>query len=198
QGRYERIGGTGTGRMFKIVDEATGEPAGSVGYWEKDWRDTTVYETGWLVLPEFQGRGMAGEATQQAIDSARDERKHRYLHAFAGGGFVAVQPTHSPSAGFAPVHFEPAADWRVRTGSVHACPGVKATRCSQVSSVVSTIPSRDCLTCLPHKTVAAMAPGDILIQVQLAVEHPTYARRAFAWPPRIRRNQVPAGFEGLP
>ena len=82
QGRYQRIGGTGTGRMFKIVDEATGEPAGSVGYWEKDWRGTTVYETGWPVLPEFQGRGMAGEATQQAIDSARDERKHRYLHAF--------------------------------------------------------------------------------------------------------------------
>jgi len=118
--------------------------------------------------------------------------------AFAGGVFVGVQHTHSASAGFEPVRFEPAADWHVRTGSVHACPGVKATRCSQVSSVVSTIPSRDCLTCLPHKTVAAMAPGDILIQVQLAVEHPTYARRAFAWPPRIRRNQVPAGFEGLP
>src|SRR3954452_17698533 len=82
QGRYERIGGTGTGRMFKIVDEASGESLGSVGYWEKDWRDTTVWETGWAVLPEFQGRGIAGEATGLVIDAARDEGSHRYLHAF--------------------------------------------------------------------------------------------------------------------
>jgi RimJ/RimL family protein N-acetyltransferase len=82
QGRYERIGDTGTGRMFKIVDEASGEPAGSVGYWEKDWRDMTVWETGWMVLPGFQGRGIARTATQQAIDAVRAIGKHRYLHAF--------------------------------------------------------------------------------------------------------------------
>jgi RimJ/RimL family protein N-acetyltransferase len=82
QGRYERIDGSGTGRMFKIVDEASGEPAGSVGYWEKGWRDETVYETGWSVLPEFQGRGIAAEATRQVIGAARAERRHRYLHAF--------------------------------------------------------------------------------------------------------------------
>jgi RimJ/RimL family protein N-acetyltransferase len=82
QGRYERIADAGTGRMFKIVDEASGEPTGSVGYWEKDWQGETVYETGWSVLPEFQGRGIAGEATRQAIEAARAEGKHRYLHAF--------------------------------------------------------------------------------------------------------------------
>ena len=82
QSRYERIGGTGTGRMFKIIVEVTGEAIGSVGYWEKDWRDTTVYETGWMVLPEFQGRGIAGRATAAVIAAARNERKHRLLHAF--------------------------------------------------------------------------------------------------------------------
>jgi RimJ/RimL family protein N-acetyltransferase len=82
QAKYERIGDPGTGRMFKIVDEATGEAVGSVGYWEKDWRDTTVWETGWSVLPEFQGRGIAGEATSHAITRARDEGKHRWFHAF--------------------------------------------------------------------------------------------------------------------
>ena len=82
QAKYERIGGTGTGRMFRIVDEASGEPVGSVGYWEKDWRDTTVWETGWSVLPEFQGRGIAGEATRQAIDRARADGKHQYFHAY--------------------------------------------------------------------------------------------------------------------
>jgi RimJ/RimL family protein N-acetyltransferase len=82
QGRYERIAGTGTGRMFKIVDQETGEAAGSVGYWEKDWRAQKVYEIGWSVLPEFQGRGIASAATAQAIAKARAEHRHRYLHAF--------------------------------------------------------------------------------------------------------------------
>jgi len=82
QTKYERIGDTGTGRMFKMVDEASGEALGSVGYWEKDWRETTVWETGWSVLPEFQSRGIAGEATRLAIARARDEDKHRWLHAF--------------------------------------------------------------------------------------------------------------------
>jgi RimJ/RimL family protein N-acetyltransferase len=81
QARYERLE-PGTGAMFKIVDEETGEAAGSVGYWEKDWRDGTVYETGWSVLPEFQGRGIAVAATRLVIDAASAERTHRYLHAF--------------------------------------------------------------------------------------------------------------------
>jgi RimJ/RimL family protein N-acetyltransferase len=82
QARYERVGEPGAGRMFKIVDPTTGEALGSVGYWEKDWRDGTVYETGWSVLPEFQGRGIAGAATALVIAAARDEHRHRYLHAF--------------------------------------------------------------------------------------------------------------------
>jgi RimJ/RimL family protein N-acetyltransferase len=81
QARYERLD-PNQGRMFKIVDEESGEGVGSVGYWEKDWRDTTVWETGWSVLPEFQGRGIAGEATRLAIEAARDEGKHRWFHAF--------------------------------------------------------------------------------------------------------------------
>ena len=47
QARYECEGDPGSGRMFKIIDESTGEPAGSAGYWEKEWRGGTVYETGW-------------------------------------------------------------------------------------------------------------------------------------------------------
>jgi RimJ/RimL family protein N-acetyltransferase len=86
QAKYERGGdtgtGTGTGRMFKIVDEETGEAVGSVGYWERAVGDETVWETGWAVLPEFQGRGIAGEATPLAIDAARAERKHRWVHAY--------------------------------------------------------------------------------------------------------------------
>jgi RimJ/RimL family protein N-acetyltransferase len=80
--KYEALAGTGTGRMFTIVDEATGRKVGSVGYWEKEWRGQTVYETGWNVVPAFQGRGIASEATRQALHRAGSEKKHRYVHAF--------------------------------------------------------------------------------------------------------------------
>jgi RimJ/RimL family protein N-acetyltransferase len=78
QTRYQRAGSG----MFKIVDEATGDAVGSVGYWERSWHGEQVYEIGWSVVPVFQGRGIAGMATAQAIASARSEGKHRYLHAF--------------------------------------------------------------------------------------------------------------------
>jgi RimJ/RimL family protein N-acetyltransferase len=82
QERYAKLGDSGKGRMFKIIDEATGEAVGSVGYWERTWRDQQIYESGWMVLPAFQGRGIAVAATAQAIEMARAEKKHRYLHAF--------------------------------------------------------------------------------------------------------------------
>jgi RimJ/RimL family protein N-acetyltransferase len=82
QGRYERLADSGKGRMYRIVEADTGVAAGSVGYWEKEWRDDIVWETGWSVLPEFQGRGIASVATAQAVEAARSERTHRFLHAF--------------------------------------------------------------------------------------------------------------------
>jgi RimJ/RimL family protein N-acetyltransferase len=68
--------------MFKIVLAATSEGVGSVGYWEREWRGERVLETGWSVVPEFQGRGIATAATRQAIERARAARTHRAMHAF--------------------------------------------------------------------------------------------------------------------
>jgi len=81
QHRYEQLAGSGKGRMLKIVEE-NGEAAGSVGYWEKEWRGGQVWEIGWMVLPAFQGRGIAGRATEQAIALAQADGRHRFLHAF--------------------------------------------------------------------------------------------------------------------
>ena len=47
QARYERPGS----RQFKIVETATGDGVGYVGYWEREWRNEPVYEVGWSVLP---------------------------------------------------------------------------------------------------------------------------------------------------
>lgn len=82
QAKYERLAGSGKGRMFKIVDEATGEAVGTVGYWDKTWRDREVYETGWSVIPAFQGRGIAVAATAQAIALAAAEGKHTSMYAY--------------------------------------------------------------------------------------------------------------------
>ncbi len=68
--------------MFKIVETASGTGAGSVGFWTKEWRGGQVYEIGWMVVPEFQGRGIAVAATAQAIEHARCDDKHRFMHAF--------------------------------------------------------------------------------------------------------------------
>lgn len=82
QARYERLADSGKGRMFKIVDEVSGEAVGSVGYWHKEWRGEDVYEIGWSVIPAFQGRGIATGATAQAIAAAKAEGRHRVIHAF--------------------------------------------------------------------------------------------------------------------
>lgn len=82
QSRYERPAEPGTGRQFKVVHVATGEGVGWVGYWERDWRDESIYEIGWSILPSFQGRGIAGVAAGQAITEARAEGRHRFMHAF--------------------------------------------------------------------------------------------------------------------
>ena len=72
----------GVVEMFKVVDES-GESVGSVGYWERDDADEgKVFETGWAVLPEFQGRGIATTATAQVIEVLKAQRKHQYLYAF--------------------------------------------------------------------------------------------------------------------
>jgi RimJ/RimL family protein N-acetyltransferase len=80
--RYVALVGTGTGRMFKVIDAESEEAVGSIGYWEKQWRGGLVYETGWSVIPEFQGRGIAAAATRLALEAARLESKHQWVHAY--------------------------------------------------------------------------------------------------------------------
>jgi hypothetical protein len=117
--------------------------------------------------------------------------------ALATQGTHAVLITSTLGTTPAPVQF-PANGWDVRRNRVHACPGVLASRCSQVTSLASTTRWRDCVECLPHKTFAAMPRSGIAIQITVAVEHPVRAVHTFAWPPQVERAQVKAGFEGLP
>ncbi|MEO3928000.1 GNAT family N-acetyltransferase [Micromonosporaceae bacterium B7E4] len=79
--RYVRFGG-GQGCMFRVVALPEEVPVGSVGYWERNWHDQTVYEMGWSILPAYQGRGLATAALLAVVDEARARRTHRYAHAY--------------------------------------------------------------------------------------------------------------------
>jgi RimJ/RimL family protein N-acetyltransferase len=41
-----------------------------------------VWETGWGILPGFQGRGLAVRAVRAVAGVARDAGRHQYPHAF--------------------------------------------------------------------------------------------------------------------
>ena len=80
--RYLQVGAKGSGQMFKIVETESGEAVGSIGYWPRRWQEAVVYETGWSVLPEFQGRGIAAAAAAQVVEIARSEGTRASVHAF--------------------------------------------------------------------------------------------------------------------
>jgi hypothetical protein len=77
--KYLGLRGDSPDKMFKIVDAATGEAVGSVGYWERELPDEMAYETGWSVLPEHQGpvrgqRGVERDLPQAWVRARRDGR----------------------------------------------------------------------------------------------------------------------------
>lgn len=80
--RYVRLPEDGTDHMFKIVWGPQAEAVGNVGYWRKTWRDKAIYEMGWLVLPEYQGKGIATEAAAVVLEHARRKPRYRFMHAF--------------------------------------------------------------------------------------------------------------------
>jgi RimJ/RimL family protein N-acetyltransferase len=82
QRRFEKLAEIGNDRMFKVIEVTTGESVGTVGYRELTWRGEEIYEVGWSTLPAFQGRGIAGNATTLAIALARQDGRHRHMHAF--------------------------------------------------------------------------------------------------------------------
>ena len=71
------------GQMYVILT-ADGDPAGSIGYWEHEENGDTVWETGWAILPEHQGKGLATAAIAEVTKAAAAKGSHRTLHAYPG------------------------------------------------------------------------------------------------------------------
>lgn len=69
--RYVRQTASGDIRMFAI--RADDEPAGGIGFWPIEHDGEAAFETGWNVLPQWQGRGVAGTALQILVQLAAEE-----------------------------------------------------------------------------------------------------------------------------
>jgi RimJ/RimL family protein N-acetyltransferase len=67
------------GRMFVITIGPEHVPAGSVGYWP---HASGSLETGWSVLPEYQGLGVATRGTARCLDIAAAEGGYETVHAY--------------------------------------------------------------------------------------------------------------------
>jgi len=79
-------------RAWIFVVEQDGEAVGHVCIWDHVEDGEIINEIGWMVLPEFQGRGLGREATRAILGRARAEGRWDVVHAFPG-------TTNAPSNG---------------------------------------------------------------------------------------------------
>ncbi|HEV2415379.1 MAG TPA: GNAT family N-acetyltransferase [Candidatus Dormibacteraeota bacterium] len=112
--RYVAAAGSDSVYPLTAVLEPGGTEVGNVSLWEREWQGKPVYEMGWGIVPEFQGRGLAAEAVKEAIEVARATRRRDTIHAFPS---VDNPPSNAVcrKAGFelvGPVQFEyPKGHW---------------------------------------------------------------------------------------
>jgi RimJ/RimL family protein N-acetyltransferase len=67
-----------------VIALPDGTAAGTIGIWENEHDGERIHETGWTVLPAYQGRGLASAALAELIERARAEPRFDALHAFPG------------------------------------------------------------------------------------------------------------------
>jgi RimJ/RimL family protein N-acetyltransferase len=68
--------------IFKAILEPDAVDVGSVNFWDREWNGEHVYEMGWAVVPEFQGRGIASAMVAQAVELARSTNRREAVHSF--------------------------------------------------------------------------------------------------------------------
>jgi RimJ/RimL family protein N-acetyltransferase len=78
----EVAAGTAWIKMIIPDQAAPGPVAGSVVLWSHDDGGQPVSEIGWMVLPEFQGRGIGKTAVRALLQLARDEQRWGVVRAF--------------------------------------------------------------------------------------------------------------------
>jgi RimJ/RimL family protein N-acetyltransferase len=80
-----RLEGIAAGDWWlKIVPDPSGPPAGTIGIWPATHDGAQIHEIGWMVLPAFQGRGIASAALEAILSRARSDPGFSSIHAFPG------------------------------------------------------------------------------------------------------------------
>ncbi|MDN3023901.1 GNAT family N-acetyltransferase [Streptomyces sp. S.PB5] len=77
---------------IKMIVPDPGRPevvAGSVCVWSHDQDEKPFSEIGWMVLPEFQGRGIGKLATRILLERAGEDGRWGEIHAFPATGNAA-------------------------------------------------------------------------------------------------------------
>ncbi len=73
----------GTAWIFNVVpNPESGEAAGQVCIWESEFQGVPINEIGWMILPAFQGQGLATKAVRALLTKARAEKRWDVIHAF--------------------------------------------------------------------------------------------------------------------
>jgi RimJ/RimL family protein N-acetyltransferase len=67
---------------FVILSDGDADPAGTVCVWGHHWNGSQISEIGWMVLPRFQGRGLASRAVRTVLRRAGGEARWDHIHAF--------------------------------------------------------------------------------------------------------------------
>ena len=65
-----------------ITEEPGGPGVGTIGIWDAEHDGEPIHETGWMVRPEHQGRGIASRALAMLLERARTEPRFAVVHAF--------------------------------------------------------------------------------------------------------------------
>jgi RimJ/RimL family protein N-acetyltransferase len=91
---YLRYWNKGGARMFVIVADEVA--VGAIGWWTSEWRGEDVHETGWFVVPEAQGAGVARAAVPLVINDARRHGTRPLLLAYPS---VTNKPSNALCAG---------------------------------------------------------------------------------------------------
>jgi RimJ/RimL family protein N-acetyltransferase len=121
-------------KMIIPDQSAPGVVAGSIALWSHEDSRTSMSEIGWMVLPEFQGRGIATTAVRMVLALAREKNRWGLVHAFpvitntpsnavcrsAGFRFVEEQETTFAGRVFRTNHWviNPATDLTVATAQL--------------------------------------------------------------------------------
>ncbi|BAU82457.1 acetyltransferase [Streptomyces laurentii] len=82
----EAAAGTSWIKMIVPDADAPGVVAGTVNLWSHDTDEGPLSEIGWMILPPFQGRGLAKRAARALLERARDEDRWGVVHAFPAVG----------------------------------------------------------------------------------------------------------------